>query len=198
MTTITAARLNAFKARCRQLTLIYPKCPGGCSGNRLHHHEWCIRKVILSGFEELYRVEIEVMRWKCSCTRSFRNLPEGILPHSRYALVTMVPCLLAVLKGESYVEASVAVEASPLVSEEEEGFSPSPSTVYRWVDKLAGLSRYIQDRLGGVLASLERVIEIPLPRCRSEGRKGVWGLAIRVLLALGRIPPDFAMPLSVR
>lgn len=191
---ITSALIAAFQAKCLEHTLAYPRCPEGCTGRRLQHHEWCTRTVIIPVGEELYRVKIRVLRWKCSCGRSFRNLPEGILPHSRYVLAAMVPCLLGLLEGESYVNASVETEAAVSVTEEVEGCSPAPSTVHRWVDTLARFSSHIQDRLSEAISKLARAPLVPLPRCRSKSRKGVWGLCVRVLWALGKIPPDFATP----
>jgi len=187
-----AAHIEAFKKACLESALAHPKCPEGCQNLPLQHHEWCRRRLIIRADEELCPVEIEILRWKCQCGKSFRNLPKGVLPYTRYVLAAMVPCLLALLQGKSYVEASVEVEHPSTAPEDEEGRNPAPSTVYRWVGSLARFSRHICDRLSGVLAQQERATVIPLPRCRSESRKDILGLCLRVLLALGKIPPDFA------
>ncbi len=199
---VGAAAVAVFVTKCQKDTLKRPSCPGGCpKETRLWHHEWCQRRVIIRwGEEDLYEVTIRVMRWKCACGRSFRNLPEGILPYCRYVMAAMAPCLLAVLKGKSYLNASVEVEGEAqieaLTPQGTEGCTPAPSTVWRWVGSLARISRHLHDRLSEVLSGREQAIQLPLPGCRSAARRGIWGLCLQALVALGRIPPDFATPLG--
>lgn len=214
-------QVAAFASACEDYTEVRPTCPRGspaCAG--LRPHERVERLVVLVIRDTAHRVRITLMRWWCSCSHTFRSYPPGVLPHKRYLLIEIVSrvrsmlgpvgksCLQAALVEHAVVvadtiEAPVLPSADAQVVAREEEVTESaerkprfmaPSTPWRWVGGLSSLHGKLMPEWSRWLSRQSEFSpeSWPIPRCRSEGRRGVWSRCLAVLRTLSGNTTDFA------